>query len=139
MIRTKCLKCGDEKLFAEDKNGKKFHCPICNEIILIEVPNPEYNNPQSITFIDDTPLQDANLQYLIEERNTNYEQQYKKLLKKAQNRKIWALIIMLIVVGMVFSNAPYFATILWGLVSVLFFSKAANLEKEAEKIKKKIK
>ena len=36
MITTKCKGCGTEKTFSDDKSGKKFKCPVCGEIVLIE-------------------------------------------------------------------------------------------------------
>ncbi len=36
MIATKCKGCGTEKTFSDDKAGKKFKCPICGEIVLID-------------------------------------------------------------------------------------------------------
>ena len=36
MIETICKKCGNKKSFGEDKFGKKFRCPNCGNVVLIE-------------------------------------------------------------------------------------------------------
>lgn len=36
MIESICHKCGLKKVFDDDKAGKKFKCPTCETIVLIE-------------------------------------------------------------------------------------------------------
>jgi len=35
MIESICPKCGSKKVFEDDKSGRKFKCPNCEEVVLI--------------------------------------------------------------------------------------------------------
>lgn len=41
MVETTCSNCKNKKSFDDDKSGKKFKCPNCGNIVLIEKPGSE--------------------------------------------------------------------------------------------------
>jgi|GEM_PF-1951792 len=145
MIETKCPNCGNVKYFSEDKNGKRFKCPTCEQVVEIEM----------ITFLDDAVNahqsssqanfvnQDANLQYVIELRNANNQIKYNKLIRKAKVWHGWGIAFAFIAFISFISvltngdNNGYSSGLLFGGLGAWFLSKAENIKKEAEEYKTK--
>jgi uncharacterized Zn finger protein (UPF0148 family) len=58
MITTKCKSCGTEKTFSDDKAGKKFKCPVCGEIVLIDaIKDDTIQEPPIIETSESEPTQ----------------------------------------------------------------------------------
>ncbi len=69
MVETVCNNCGNTKSFNEDKLGKKFKCPACGNIVLIEKPAVEEPIKHSEVF--QNPLEATQTSETA--RNNNFE------------------------------------------------------------------
>jgi DNA-directed RNA polymerase subunit RPC12/RpoP len=88
MIETVCKKCENKKSFNEDKLGKKFKCPNCGEVVLIE---------QNFKKVDSTNIDKyASPDLLLQGSKSSYK-----------SNKMWIIISGISVMALVIISVMY--------------------------------
>ena len=81
MIETICQKCGNIKTFSEDKAGKKFKCPSCQEVVAIEFAKTISTQNVIEPYQKNIVEEESKLQNLKEERDAANQREISKATK----------------------------------------------------------
>lgn len=89
MIESICQNCGNKKMFSDDKSGKKYKCPNCNEVVLIESIGTLITTElqANVTNSYAVSIEKAEQEKVAGERQLEYE----KLLKKSKTWNGWGI------------------------------------------------
>lgn len=135
MIESICQKCGNKKMFSDDKSGKKYKCPNCNEVVIIESIGMSITNEHQAkvtnTYADS--IEKAEKENEAAER----QQKYQKLLGKSKNWNGWGTffyIITAIAIAMIFSGdySQVISLFLWGGLGFYFKKKSKEFKESAD-------
>lgn len=138
MIQSICPSCGNEKAFTDDKNGKKYKCPNCGEIITIESIGASIYNEHAANV---TSAYSASIsQAEIERKRAENKDEYEKLLKKSKRWKNWGIVfgvfafisLWWVLTGAKDSN--WFPLLFWGGLCGWFEARADKLKKQANSL-----
>ncbi len=142
MIETICPKCGNAKTFSEDKTGRKFKCPSCGEVILVEgiaSAVPVQAALPAAPYVKNIVSDEDRLQDIIGERIANNAQMRLRLLKRSKTWNGWRIVFYVIaaialvkVVGG--EPAQIISVGFWGGLGYWFQKKAKGFKAQADGI-----
>lgn len=135
MIESICQNCGNKKMFSDDKSGKKYKCPNCNEVVIIETIGTTITNEHQAkvtnTYADSIEKAEK------ENEEVERQQQYQKLLSKSKNWNGWGTffyIITAIAILMIFSGdfTQVVSLLLWGGLGLYSKKKSKEFKETAD-------
>lgn len=135
MIESICQNCGNKKMFSDDKSGKKYKCPNCNEVVTIESIGTSITNEHQTNV---TNTYAGSIEKAEQEKEAAERQlQYEKLLKKSKTWNGWGIAFLIfagIAVIMVFSEdkSQIISVIFWGGLGLYFKKKGKEFKESAD-------